>query len=129
LAAPGRSLGHPVEELLKLATEVIDWKERISLRVQQLGDLTIGDLAQVRGEVVLFERALDRCTTVLGAIAKLNLDERLVKLSERQGVLTAWVVSKVLAEHGLPVDDSAVRASVAAALREVATRDRIGGPR
>lgn len=92
----------PLTELSKLAGQVVAWKDALAGKVNQLTGggcsecgFTDGDspmrysadgagTEQLRAEVALFERALDRCAQVLGLIAKLGIDERMARISERQ---------------------------------------------
>lgn len=112
---------NPLEALRALAAEVIGWKDLISLHVGRLnapkGDDGKGEgpgfryrtenAEQIRGEVVIFERALDRCATVLTAIAKLNIDERLAAITERQVSMLESALEAGLDELGLTVEQKA----------------------
>jgi hypothetical protein len=94
----------PLTELSKLAGEVVAWKDVIAGKVSFLEDVRYdGEKTgeQIRGEVIVFERALDRCNTVLATMAKLNIDERLARVSEMQAQIVADAVSAVLGEMGL----------------------------
>lgn len=95
---------NPLLELQKLAGEAVAWKEKVADHVAELEKLRYATDGgeQIRGEIVLFERALDRCATVLGAIARLNIDERLAKVEERQVELVAKALSAAFAEMGMP---------------------------
>ena len=54
----------------------------------------------MRSELLLWERALDRCTNVLVAMAKLRIDERLAAIEERKTELVAAAVREALARSG-----------------------------
>lgn len=56
---------------------------------------------QIRGEVQLYERSMDRANTVLSAYARLNIDDRLARVTEQQGERIAQILTAVLAELGL----------------------------
>jgi hypothetical protein len=45
--------------------------------------------------------ALDRCERILVAMARLNIDERLVRISERQGKLVTEVTLGAFCDIGL----------------------------
>jgi hypothetical protein len=78
---------NPLEALAQLAGEVLAWKDALGRLVADLRTLRYdseGYGEQVRGEVLLFERAMDRCTKVLGLIARLDLDARLARITEQQ---------------------------------------------
>ena len=97
----------PLTELSKLAGEVTAWKDVIADRVSFLKDVSYeGEKTgeQIRGEVIVFERALDRCSTVLSTMARLNIDERLAKVSEAQAQLVADALAAVLRDMGMGGD-------------------------
>jgi hypothetical protein len=72
----------------------------------------------IRGEIVLWERAMDRCLAVLGTIAKLNIDERLVRINERQVNEFTAALRLSMARQNLAGDvQRALMAGVADALR------------
>lgn len=101
---------NPLLELKKLAGEVIAWKEAIKAHVEQLTKLryeTEMGGEQIRAEVVLFERALDRCAAVLGLIAKLNIDDRLATIEEAKVQLVVDAVEASLDELDIPVPTQA----------------------
>lgn len=108
LGRPTRQVDNPIAELQALASEVVGWKEALGGIVAGLESLTVADLNAARAEVALFERALDRCAVVLGLIAKLNLDERMLRINDRQGQLMAVVVARALEKRGLPAADVGV---------------------
>lgn len=94
----------PLDALAQLAGEVLAWKEVLHTKVQELGELAGTDFAGVeraRAVVELYERAMDRATATLATIAKLNLDERLVRLSERQSEIVVKAIELTLADLGL----------------------------
>ncbi|MEU5633532.1 hypothetical protein ACH47C_26930 [Streptomyces rishiriensis] len=70
---------------------------------------------QIRGEVLLFERAMDRANTVLSTYAKLNVDERLARVTEKQADAVVAAIGAALAHAG-------VTGSAAADARKVAAR-------
>jgi hypothetical protein len=76
---------------------------------------------QLRAEVSLFERALDRCTTVLATIAKLDIDARLARITELQAAAVLRAVDVAIAKAGV-TGPAAVdaRQAAAAELRRVA---------
>lgn len=114
----------PLTEMAKLAGEVVAWKDAIADHVSFLEDIRYdGEKSgeQIRGEIVVFERALDRCNTVLATMAKLNIDERLAQVSEMQAQMVADALSAVLREMGLdPTQQREAKTRVAEKLRLVA---------
>jgi hypothetical protein len=94
----------PLTELAKLAGQVVAWKDALSAKVNELTAIRYQDAKgseQLRSEIALFERALDRCGNVLGVMAKLNIDERLARVNERQVEIVSQALSAALADMGL----------------------------
>jgi hypothetical protein len=93
---------NPLEELAKLAGECVAWKELMSAKVTALAaeewryEASAGE--QLRAELLLWERALDRVQVVLSSMARLNLDERLVKIEEDKAAMLARALSDSLTE-------------------------------
>lgn len=98
---------NPLEALRSLAGEVSGWKDFLAERLRQLTTLRYsGEHAeQIRGEVVLYERALDRTVSVLTAIARLNVDERLAAIGERQAAILESALDAALDAVGLGLED------------------------
>lgn len=86
LLGPAEPVENPLLELQSLAGEAKRWKELMSARVAGLTSVgyqgPTGE--QVKAEVALLERAMDRMVHVLGIIAKLNIDERLMRIDQEQ---------------------------------------------
>lgn len=114
----------PLSELAKITGEVVAWKDAIRDRVNELTSLRYSTEGgeQLRAEVALFERAMDRCEKFLTAMARLNIDERLARISEQQADLIMRAVTGGIADLGLPQEQQ-VEASrhVARRLRSVAS--------
>lgn len=82
-----KPIGNPLVALSTLAAEILAWKDLIAAHVEKLkGDLRYETehSEQIRGEVTLYERALDRSVAVLAKIAQLKIDERLAAINEAQ---------------------------------------------
>ncbi|HEX6513955.1 MAG TPA: hypothetical protein VF049_00125 [Nocardioidaceae bacterium] len=119
-------VGNPLAELQQLAGEVIAWKNLLAERVAELRSTGYRGAGgeQIRADVVLFERALDRCATVLTAIARLNIDERLAAISEHQATMVRRAIDAALASAGLAGPQAtAMRQSIARHLRVLAAGD------
>jgi DNA polymerase III gamma/tau subunit len=56
---------------------------------------------QLRSEIALYERALDRMVRAATALSKLNLEERFAKLSEKQAMSMIWIINEVFKRVGL----------------------------
>lgn len=95
----------PLTELGRLAGQILAWRDAIAARVNQLDAIRYSAVGagseQIRGEVQLYERALDRCVQVLGIMAKLNIDSRLARISERQADILIAALTATFAEVGI----------------------------
>lgn len=76
----------PVETLSEMAGRAKQWLDHLGDLVEELGsDYRFRDDKggeQLRAQVALYERAMDRTQKFVGDIVKLNLDERRVALDE-----------------------------------------------
>lgn len=107
LIQPGVTVDNPLEELRKLAGEVVRWKDIASKLVADLAEYRHTDgrgAEQLRSEIAIFERALDRCGMVLATIAKLNIDERLMVITEAQAELVLTAIDAALTFAAVPAD-------------------------
>jgi hypothetical protein len=82
------AVADPLTELSKLAGQVVSWKDALAEQVNALTQLRYeasgAGTEQLRAEVALWERVLDRYAAVLGMIVKLGLDERMVVIQQTQ---------------------------------------------
>jgi hypothetical protein len=116
----------PLTALAELAGEITAWKELAAERVAALKELAQRNYAtgadEVHAEIQVYERALDRCVHVLATIARLNIDERLVKISQQQADLVQKALLGALDDTGLPRDQQREAAThLARRLRLVAS--------
>lgn len=98
---------NPLVALSMLAGEILAWKDLMAAHVAKLNDTLRyqGEHAeQIRGEVTLYEKALDRSVTVLAQIARLKIDERLAAISEAQIKQMAIILEGALDALGLDYD-------------------------
>lgn len=117
LAAEGVGLvGDPYEALRGIAAEVLALKMAAARRVNALGEeirfVSFQGAEQLRSEVALYERAVDRAAKILETLAKLGLDERRVRVSEAIGERVADAIESILDELGLSADQRAVAPAV-----------------
>ena len=120
-------VGNPLEELQKLAGRVLAWEHAIGELVNRLSGIRYESEhggEQLRAEVALLERAMDRCERVLVAMARLNIDERLVRVTERQASLVASVLKGALDDLGIDRSGEEVGKVMARRLRLVAAQER-----
>jgi len=107
----------PLTELKKIAGEVLAWKNAMFKHVKRLHTLRYyGEKAeQIRGEVILYERAIERCVTILTNIAKLNIDERLAAVTERQAEMMEDALFAAFDAAGLGIRDADQKQAIAEA--------------
>ncbi len=117
-------LTDPLAALQQLAGEALELKRYFADRLAALEQLRYEGRAgeQLRAEVALFERALDRAQKFALDLAKLNLEDRLVRLNEAQGRMLAQAVEAALQVCGLE-DRLDLRAEIAQQLRLAAPTD------
>jgi hypothetical protein len=95
---------NPLTALQALAGRALRLEQVIGGIVNDLSSIRYGSGEggeQLRAEVAVLERAMDRCGKILVDIAKLNIEERLAKVTERQTELVAAALGVVLADMGL----------------------------
>jgi hypothetical protein len=115
-------IDNPLVELQQLAGEVVTLKNALRGMVEKLTSIqATGDSSDtIRAEIVVYERALDRCTRVLVDMARLNLDERLAAITEHQADAIVVVLTAGLAAAGIvrgSEQDRRARAAIAQAFR------------
>lgn len=94
-----RPLENPLDGLARLATEVTAFKDALAARVNALTSIRYEDMKsaeQLRSEVALYERALDRTARLLETMVKLDFEKRMLALNEAQLDLMAEAVRIIL---------------------------------
>ncbi|MFI5684654.1 hypothetical protein [Streptomyces sp. NPDC051636] len=116
-------VGDPLAGLLKLAGQVLAWQEATASLVNSLESVryrAANGAEQLRAEVALYERAMDRAANVLSAIARLGIEERLARVTEQQAEAVIGAIEAGLAAAGVPGERMAdARRAVARHLRLV----------
>lgn len=111
---------NPLEAYALFAGRVMAW---LDLMGRLLDDLESpryrgATAEQIRGEVLLYERAMDRANAVLSAYARLNIDERLARLSREQADILVAVLRAGLNAAGVtPQQRELAHAEIALQLR------------
>ena len=120
------ALEDPLRALQELAGEALRLRGYFADRLAALEQLRYEGRAgeQLRAEVSLYERALDRAQRFALDLARLDLDGRLVKISEQQAAVIAQVLQRALERLGLYRDD--VRVALADELRTVGSAEPFG---
>lgn len=97
---------NPLQALSELAGEVVAWQAYLREELKRLPELATRDhwgKEDARAVVALYERALDRSGNILTKIGRLNIDERLARIHEAEGLLMFAAVEAALRKAGLPV--------------------------
>ena len=107
----------PLSALKMLAGEAVAWKEQMALLVADLDVVRYRteNAEQIRGEVALFERAMERCASIVGMIAKLNIDERLAAITEQQATILTQALFAAFDEAGLGITDTEQKKAISKA--------------
>lgn len=94
---------NPLEELLKLAAEVTRWKDICHSMVGHLEEIRYrsgksGE--QVRAEITLYERSMDRAARILADITRLGIEARLASVNEETAARLMRVIDGVVSDLG-----------------------------
>jgi hypothetical protein len=97
----------PVDQLRRLAGRAVRWLDVLENIIVDLERLRYSTKTaeQIDGRIVVFERAMDRCSTILQGLARLNLDERSVRVQEAQVGILAAALHQALAETDLSAEE------------------------
>ena len=97
-ARPMATIGEVYDELLEVAGTARAWRKVMQQRVSELTSTGYEGHTgeQVKADVVLLERALDRSAKVMDLIARLNIDQRKATLDEQTGAAVAEVIRRIL---------------------------------
>lgn len=123
-------VGDPLSAYAAFAGRVMAW---LALMDSLLDNLTSpryeAGSEQIRGEVILFERAMDRANTVLASYSRLNIDARLMKIEQEKADLLLAAIEAALSAIGVQGEDAmAAKRVMARHLRAIggATEPREG---
>lgn len=97
----------PLTALAELAGQAVAFKNAIAEKVNNLRTIRYTDSKgseQLRSELAVFERALDRCERFVTSMVKLGLDERLVRIEEAQADLVLTAIEAALDAVEVPAD-------------------------
>lgn len=108
------SIENPLHALQQLAGEVVQWKNLCRSQLSELTTVGYSGMTgeQVRAEITVWERALDRSITALATLARLNIDERLARIEEQQAAMVRQAFAAGLEEIGVGVEQRAAAAKV-----------------
>jgi hypothetical protein len=96
-------IDNPLAGYAEFAGRVMAWMRTMDDLLDGLKSPRYGSEAgeQIRGEVQLFERAMDRCNTVLSSYARLKIDERLARIHVEQKTMVIRAIEAALTSAGL----------------------------
>lgn len=103
-------------ELLEVLSMCAQWRRLLGDRVSYLTNLgysTLENGEQVRADVQLFERSLERSAKVGEMLARLNLDERKAALDERTAAQLGMCIQQILNDLNLTDEQRELAAVVA----------------
>jgi autotransporter translocation and assembly factor TamB len=109
---------NPLLALQTLAGQALAWQQEWAAKVNELKQLRYTSEAggeQLRAEIAAYERAMDRCASILTSIAKLDIDARLVKIEEAKAEVVVKAIEAALTVAG-------VTGTAAAEARKAAVR-------
>ncbi len=116
------SLPDVYREMLNTAADAVAWQSILRERVGSLDDYssTAMGAEQVRADVVLFERAMDRTAKVLELVARLDLDARILNINQRDADILVNLVERAKTAAGLsPEQGERFNAHMAEELRKL----------
>lgn len=97
----------PLAEIARLASEAIAFKDALAARVNALHEIRYEGAnggEQLRTEVALYERALDRTVRFLDVLAKSGFEERRVQIDEQTAAQVVGLLQRVFARLGLSAE-------------------------
>lgn len=100
----------PLTELARLAAQAVAWKDAMAGKVNELASIRYESEnggEQLRAEIALWERALDRCITTLAAMAKLNIEERLAGIRKQTADMLERALDAALEASGAQLEGKA----------------------
>lgn len=103
---------NPLEALLELANEQVAWKNLCMAKLAKLQEdewRWDGDRAgeQIRSEIGMYERAIDRATNTLIKISRLGIEAKLAQIAERQVSIVETAIVRTLQDLNLDIDTQA----------------------
>jgi hypothetical protein len=107
---------NPLTALAQVAGEAMLFKEILQGMVSDLEDISSKGMngEQIRPQVTVYERALDRVGNLLEKIARLNIDERLAAINEKQAETIVAAIDAALSHAGITGEQAISAKKVAA---------------
>jgi hypothetical protein len=101
---------NPFLELSRLAGQCVAWKDTMATKVNELTSLryeSAHGLEQLRSELALWERSLDRSLAVLTAMSRLGIEERLTGIRQKTADMLERALDLALEASGCGLDGTA----------------------
>lgn len=103
---------NPLEALLEIANEQVAWKNLCLAKLAKLQEEEWrwdGDRAgeQIRSEILLYERAIDRASNTLIKISRLGIEAKLAQIAEKQVAIVETAIVRTLQDLNLDIDTTA----------------------
>ncbi len=101
-----RPVTDPIAELQKLAADCLIWRDQMAEAMTKVEEIRYrsGAGEQVRGELAAYEKAMVETRQVLVALARLQLDERMVTIREHEADIFAAILATVFRHLKLTPD-------------------------
>lgn len=101
----------PIKALQILATEALSMKDALAARVNALTSLRFEDdkgTEQLRSEVILYERALDRAAKFLDLLARSGFEEKRIMIAQREGQMIVELLRRVFSQINLTPEQETI---------------------
>lgn len=97
-------ISNPYVELYRLAGQILAWKDALAAEVAKQWEIGYEGKTgeQIKAEVQVFQDALDKSQQILVAISKLSLEEKMLRVAEREAQLMTRALERTLDSLGLP---------------------------
>lgn len=106
------SLGEIYRSILGATSQAIRWHAAMGERVERLNAIRYEAFGtgteQLRAEVALYERSMDRVVKFAETIVRLDIESRRVRLAEAEALLVAEVIRRVLEALDLSAEQRAL---------------------
>lgn len=108
-------IGNPIDELAALAAEALAIKDHFANIINEIDVIRYQDDKggeQLRSEVALYERAIDRSEKFLTGLVKIDFEQKRIALEEKRAHLVMLYINVVLTRLGHSFEDPAVKAII-----------------
>ena len=95
----------PLGEALRTLSEAVAFRDALRELVGEVSKIRYSDdkgAEQLRSEIAVYERALDRVGKMCADLIRLDIESRLVRVAEVQAAAIVTVIREVCAAHNVP---------------------------